>query len=68
MYTECSNPAKGRCAKYICNHENNLPSWLSLQRVCGNLSTWAQNAQLNIGDTDEPRVFNKQSKRSYVSP
>ena len=26
---------------YICNHENNVPSWLSPQWLCGNSSTWA---------------------------
>ena len=26
---------------YICNHENNVPSWLSLQWLCGNSCSWA---------------------------
>ena len=30
-----------RCNMYICNHENNVPSRLSPQSLCGNSFTWA---------------------------
>ena len=33
---------------YICNHENNVPSRLSPQWLCGNSCTWAHNVRLNI--------------------
>ena len=32
---------------YICNHENNVPSRLSPQWLCGNLCTWAQKGTAN---------------------
>ena len=28
---------------YICNHKNNVPSWLSPHWLCGNSCTWAHN-------------------------
>ena len=31
---------------YICNHENNVPSRLSPQWLCGNSCTWAYYAHL----------------------
>ena len=33
---------------YICNHENNVPSWLSPQWLCGNTCTWAHDVRLYI--------------------
>ena len=44
-HTQCSNLTKGRWAKYICNHENNVPSRLSQQWLCGNSCTWAHDVQ-----------------------
>ena len=46
LHTECSNLTETRWAKYICNHENNMPSYLSLQWFCGNSCTWAHDVQL----------------------
>ena len=40
---------------YICYHENNVPSWLSPQWVCGNSCTWGHDVQLNIAGTNEPK-------------
>ena len=33
---------------YICNHENNVPSRLSPQWLCGNSCTWAHDVRLNL--------------------
>ena len=33
---------------YICNHENNVPSRLSPQWLCGNSCTWAHDVRLYI--------------------
>ena len=33
---------------YICNHENNVPSRLSPQWLCGNSCTWAHDVRLRI--------------------
>ena len=35
------NLTEARWAKYICNHEKNVPSRLSPQWLCGNSFTWA---------------------------
>ena len=32
---------------YICNHENNVPSRLSPQWLCGNSCTWAHDVRFN---------------------
>ena len=55
---------------YICNHENNVPSRLSPQWLCGNTCTWAHDvpnrtscAQVNelpqsyCGDNREATLF-----------
>ena len=33
---------------YICNHENNVPSQLSPQWLCGNSCTWAHDIYIYI--------------------
>ena len=40
---------------HTCNHENNVPSRLSRQRLCGNSCTWAHDLQLHIAGTNEPK-------------
>ena len=40
---------------YICNHENNVPSRLSTQWLCGNSCTWAHDVRLHIAGTNEPK-------------
>ena len=48
---------------YICNHENNVPSRLSPQWLCGNSCTWAHDAQRHAlpqshcGDNREDTLF-----------
>ena len=40
-HTECSNLTEARWALiYMYNHENNVPSWLSPQWLCGNSCNW----------------------------
>ena len=39
----------------ICNHENNVPSRLSPQWLCGNSCTWAHDVRLHIAGTNEPK-------------
>ena len=38
---------------YISYHENNVPSWLSPQWLCGNSCTWAHD--VHIAGTNEPK-------------
>ena len=33
---------------YICNHENNVPSLLSPQWLCGNSCTWAHDVRFDL--------------------
>ena len=33
---------------YICNHENNVPSRLSPQWLCGNSCTWAHDVRFQV--------------------
>ena len=33
---------------YMCKHENNVPSWLSPQWLCGNSYTWAHDVQFMV--------------------
>ena len=40
---------------YVCYHENNVPSRLSPQWLCGNSCTWAHDARLHIAGTNEPK-------------
>ena len=40
---------------YICNHENNVLSWLSPQCLCGNSCTWSHDVRLHIAGTNEPK-------------
>ena len=40
---------------YICYHENNVPSRLSPQWVCGNSCTWAHDVRLHIAGNNEPK-------------
>ena len=45
---------------YICNHENNVPSRLSPQWLCGNSCTWAHDVRLpqsHCGDNREGTLF-----------
>ena len=42
---------------YICNHENNLPSRLPPQWLCGNSYTTAHDIQLHIVGTNEPKIL-----------
>ena len=45
---------------YICNHENNVPSRLSPQWLCGNSCTWAHVHELpqsHCGDNREGTLF-----------
>ena len=39
---------------YVSNHENNVPSRLSLQWLCGNSCTRAHDVRLHIAGTNEP--------------
>ena len=41
-------------AIYICSQENNVPTWLSLQWLCGKSCTWACDVWLHIAGTNEP--------------
>ena len=41
---------------YICYHENNVPSRLSPQGLCGNSCTWAHDVRLHIAGTNEPNA------------
>ena len=41
---------------YICNHENNVPSRLSPQWLCGNSYTWAHDVRL-IGHMIEHMMY-----------
>ena len=54
---ECSNFTEARWASYAyrCNHENNAPSRLSPQWLCGNSCTWAHDVRLHIAGTNEPK-------------
>ena len=36
-----------------CNHENNVPSWLSSHWLCGNSCTWAHDVGLYIAGINE---------------
>ena len=38
---------------YICNYENNVPSQLSPQWLCGNSGTWVHDVRLHIVRTNE---------------
>ena len=40
---------------YTCNRENNVPSRLSPQWLCGNSYTWAHDEQLHTAGTNEPK-------------
>ena len=40
---------------YICNHEDNVLSRLSPQRLCGNSCTWEHDIRLHIAGTNEPK-------------
>ena len=46
-HTGCSNLTEARWASDICNHENNVPSRLSPQCLCGNSCTWAHDVRLH---------------------
>ena len=64
-HTECSNLTKARWAQYTCNHENNVPSWLSPQWVCGNSCTWAHDVRLHIASTNEPKSAQHAKQGAY---
>ena len=40
------------CVIYMCNHENNVPSELSPQQLCGNSCTWAHDIRTLFSITD----------------
>ena len=44
---------------YIFSHENNVPSRLSPQWLCGNSCTWAHDVQLHIAGTNELKSAQK---------
>ena len=46
---------------YICYHENNVPSRLSPQWLCGNSCTWAHDVRLQIADANEPKTVQQAS-------
>ena len=48
---------------YICYHENNVPSWLSPQWVCGNSCTWPHDVPHIPGYLDG---FTRQEKMYFV--
>ena len=39
----------------MCNDENNVPSRLSSQWLCGNSFTWAHDVRLRIAGTNKPK-------------
>ena len=45
--TEHLNLTEARWVQYICNHENNVPSWLSAQWSCGNSCSWAHDVRVD---------------------
>ena len=45
----------------------NAPFRLSPQWLCGNSCTWAHDARLQIGGSNEPRSLNKQNKERNIS-
>ena len=49
-----TDPKSGNASR-ICSYENNVPSWLLSQWLCGNSSTWAHDARLHIARTNEPK-------------
>ena len=34
--------------KYICNHKNSVPSWLSPQWLCSNSCNWAYDVRFQV--------------------
>ena len=40
---------------YMCNHENNVPSRLLPQWLCGNSCTWVHDVRLHIASNNEPK-------------
>ena len=46
---------------YICYHENNVPSRLSPQWLCGNSCTWAHDVRLHIAGSLVPPMCNRTS-------
>ena len=41
------NLTKARWVQYKCNYENNVPSWLSAQWLCGNSCSWAHDVRVD---------------------
>ena len=52
---------------YIWNHENNVPSRLLTQRLCGNSCIWAHDLRFNMLVPTNQRVLNKLSKECNIS-
>ena len=52
---------------YICNHENNVPSRLSPQWLCGISCTWHMMYGYTLLVPMNQRVLNKQSKEHNIS-
>ena len=49
-----TDPKSGNVSR-IYSYENNVPSWLLSQWLCGNSSAWAHDARLHIARTNEPK-------------
>ena len=49
---------------YICNHENNVPSRLSPQWLCGNQCTWAHDVRLHIAGTNKSKSAQQAKQRA----
>ena len=50
---------------YICNHENNVSSRLSLQWLCGNSCTWTHDVRLYICICVYMHIYREDSYLSY---
>ena len=46
----------------MCNHENNVPSRLSPQYLCGNSCTGAHGLRLHVAATNEPKSAQQAKK------
>ena len=49
-----TDPKSGNVSR-IYSYENNVPSWLLSQWLCGNSPAWAHDARLHIARTNEPK-------------
>ena len=53
--TQSAQISQKQDERNICNHENNVPSRLSPQWLCGNSCTWAHDVRFHIAGTNEPK-------------